>query len=228
MQQRVDELIAGFDQYVRAFNNANPFTGPSLYFHLKTVAVLRRLSAPSEALHCDEFFDYLYATLTAWGMHRMGPGGAKLADLQEIKQSFLAQEQSIRELESLSMSKISGFELPDIASKLWAVLDGLRVGAGGTKIVANSKALHHLLPDLMPPIDRAYTLRFFFNNTTLSQGDEAAFREIYPHFHEVAVACQGHIDRQVGSGPWNTSQTKVVDNAIVGFVSERLKGRKLP
>ncbi len=226
MQDRVDDLIAGFDRYVKAFDSANPFTGPSLYFHLKTLAVSRRLSAPSEALYCDEFFDYLYATLTAWGMHRMGPRGAKLVDLPKIRQSFLGQERSIRELESLCISRIPNVELSGTVSRLWAILDGLRVGAGGTKIVANSKALHHLLPDLMPPIDRAYTLRFFYDNTALNQGDEVAFREIYPHFHRVAVSCREHIDRHVGSGPWNTSQTKVVDNAIVGFVLERLKGNK--
>jgi len=224
MQDRVGKLIAGLDRYIEAFNSANPFTGPSLYFHLRTLAVLRSHSAPSEALHSDQFFEYLYATLTAWGMHRMGPRGAKLLDLPEIRQSFLGQEQSIRELESLSISKICSLELPGVASKVWAILGGLRVGTGATKIVANSKALHHLLPDLVPPVDRAYTLRFFYNNTTLNRGDEAAFKGIYPHFHRVAVACQEQIQGHLSSGPWNSSQTKVIDNAIVGFVLEHLKG----
>ena len=233
MRDRVDKLIAGFDKYMEAFSSSNPFTGPSLHFHLKALAVLQRHPAPSAVLHCDEFFDYLYATLTAWGMHRMGRGGAKLADLPEIKQSFLRQEQPIRELESVSISEILSLDIPSLTSKLWAILDGLRVGIGETKIVANSKALHHVLPEVVPPIDRAYTLRFFYNNTNLNRGDEVAFKEIYPHFHRVAVACQEQIQRHLGSGPWNTSQTKVIDNAIVGFVSEHLKGkptarRKLP
>ena len=30
-----------------------------------------------------------------------------------------------------------------------------------TKAVVDSKALHHLLPDLIPPMNRAYTGRFF-------------------------------------------------------------------
>jgi len=83
--------------------------------------------------------------------------------------------------------------------------------------VANSKALHHLLPALVPPIDRAYTLRFFYADTTLSKGDEATFKEIYPYFHRIAVARREQITSHLGTG-MNTSETKVIDNAIVAFV----------
>jgi hypothetical protein len=223
MQDRVDHLIADFAQYVEAFAKANPFTGPSWHFHHKTLAVLRQHRRPCEALDCDEFFEYLYATLTAWGLHRMGPRGAKLLDLSEIRETFIGQKEAIRDVQSLSIISIATAELPAIVSKLWTILRSLRVGAGETKIVANSKALHHLLPHLVPPIDRAYTLRFFYNNTALNQGDEVAFGEIYPCFHRIALARQEQIRGHIGRRPWNTSQTKVIDNAIVGFVVKHLR-----
>ena len=224
MERRVTDLIAGFDQYVQAFSDGNPFTGPSIYFHHKTLAILRQHSTPCSALHSDEFLDYLYATLASWGMHRMGPRGAKLADMSQIKDSFAHQEASIREVQSLSMCTIPSADVAHVTSRVWSILDGLGVGASGTKLVANSKALHHLLPALVPPIDRAYTLRFFYNNMMLSKGDEATFKEIYPRFHRIAVACRDQIASHLGTG-LNTSETKVIDNAIIGFVRTQLPRR---
>jgi hypothetical protein len=37
------------------------------------------------------------------------------------------------------------------------------------KIVGGSKALHHLLPELFPSIDRRYIILFFFQSNNLSQ-----------------------------------------------------------
>jgi hypothetical protein len=43
----------------------------------------------------------------------------------------------------------------------WATLRqislGLRVMASGTSLVGNSKVMHHILPNIVPPIDREYT-----------------------------------------------------------------------
>jgi hypothetical protein len=113
-------------------------------------------------------------------------------------------------------------EVTSVSEQVWAVISGLNIGCGLTKIVAGSKALHHVLPALVPPIDREYTIRFFFHHKSLSQGDKIAFREIYPRFHRIAVACRGQIQGRIGRG-MNTSATKVIDNAIVGFVRSKLK-----
>jgi len=224
MEERVELLIGKFDYYVQAFNERGLFTGPSLYFHLKTLETLHKYSRPSEALGDESFFDYLYATLTAWGLHRMGPVAAKLVNLEEMKKSFRSQEQGLHDLEFLRITDISERSVTSIVSKLWVILHGLKVSISRTKIVANSKALHHVLPDLMPPVDRQYTLRFFYNHTTLNEADEAVFREIYPCFRRIALACKANILDHLGSG-MNTSQTKVIDNAIIGFVLKELKGK---
>jgi hypothetical protein len=225
MQERVDRLIADFERYVEAFDKANPFTGPSVYFHHKTLAILRQHGTACSALHSDQFLDYLYATLASWGMHWMGPGGPKLAKMSQIKDSLVAQEASIREVQSLSMCTIPSAHVSHVTSAVWDILDSLWVGTSRTKLVANSKALHHLLPDLVPPIDRAYTLRFFYDNKTLSKGDEATFKEIYPYFHRIAVTRREQIMSHLGTG-MNTSETKVIDNAIVAFVRTHLVKRR--
>jgi len=224
MQGRVESLIEHFDEYVGVFNQRNLFTGPSVYFHSKTLEILRKYSKPSEVLVDDLFFDYLYATLTAWGLHRMGPGLAKLAELEDIKESFRKLKGQISKLQCVEITSIHDSNITPVTSDLWEVLASTRVSISKTKIVANSKALHHILPDLMPPIDREYTLRFFYNHTTLNQGDEVAFKEIYPYFHKIASACRDKIMSHIGFG-MNTSQTKVIDNAIVGFVLKELKNK---
>jgi len=222
MQKRVESLIEHFDEYVEVFNQRNLFTGPSVYFHNKTLEILRSHKKPSDALLDDLFFDYLYATLTSWGLHRMGPVRAKLTELKDVKESFRKMKEQITVLECLEITNIQEGNITSITSNLWEVLANTRVSVSQTKIVANSKALHHILPELMPPIDREYTLRFFYNNTNLNQSDEVAFKEIYPYFHKIESACKDKIMSHIGVG-MNTSQTKVIDNAIVGFVLKELK-----
>lgn len=223
MERRVKTLIEQFDRFVRIFDQRNLFTGPSVYFHTKTLEIQQRYSTPCDALRDDLFFDYLYATLTAWGLHRMGPGSTKLAEIGELKTSFERQKERIRALQPFELDNIPNDELGSVTLALWDVLDNLQVGVGETKIVAGSKALHHLLPNLIPPIDGEYTLRFFYNNrgTALNQGDENAFKEIYPYFCQIALSCVKEIGKHIGHG-MNTSKTKVIDNAIVGFVLQEL------
>jgi len=36
MNERVEQLIEAFDDYVETFNDRNVFTGPCLYFHSKS------------------------------------------------------------------------------------------------------------------------------------------------------------------------------------------------
>ncbi len=126
-------------------------------------------------------------------------------------------------LQSIEIDNIPSDKIESITQSLWDVIDNLQIGKGETKIVAGSKALHHLLPNLVPPIDSEYTLKFFYDNrgTALNQGDSTAFREIYPHFHKIASTCSNAIGKHIGHG-MNTSKTKVIDNAIVGFVLKEL------
>lgn len=222
IEERITELIEDFDGCCDAFDQANLFTGPSAYFHSKTLALLRQHKSAGDALLDRAFLESLYATLTAWGMHRMGPGGAKLVEFPLFSDSFRRLEQPIRKLSVLVLADLPMEEVQSVSEQVWAVISGLNIGCGLTKIVAGSKALHHVLPELVPPMDREYTLRFFFNHKSLNQGDAVTFREMFPRFHRIAVECRGQIQSRIGRG-MNTSPTKVIDNAIVGFVRSKLK-----
>lgn len=222
MRERVDKLKQEFSECLDHFDGAQLFTGPSTHFHFKTLAIRRKHPTVVDTLNDDDFFESLYATLTAWGMHRMGPGNAKLTELVEIKKSFRQLSNNIDKMESLTITELDANDIYKVTDEIWKIIANLKVGIGETKIVANSKALHHLLPSLVPPIDREYTLRFFYNHTTLNQGDEKAFKEIFPYFHQIGMARKKQIAARLGTG-MNTSESKVIDNAIVGFGRKYLK-----
>jgi hypothetical protein len=108
-----------------------------------------------------------------------------------------------------------------VIGEVWKLIERLRVSVAEARIVANSKLLHHILPDLVPPIDREYTFRFFYERTTLTTiGEGLAFREMFLRLLRIGHRNKQAIETAPRAG-WNTSASKIVDNAIVGYVIPR-------
>lgn len=223
MEDRVSELDAGFRRFVDVFGQSERFSGPSWYFHRKTLARGATHASIESLLEDDLFFDALYATLTAWGLHRMGPGNTKLRNLDDIRSSIREQSERLVELRPLRITDIADSDIPRIVDRVWAVLTALRVSIAKAQIVANSKTLHHLLPDLVPPMDREYTFQFFYGRNMLSVDERTAFREMYGRLIRVATHQREAIAALLDH-TWNTSAAKVVDNAIVGYMIAREGG----
>src|SRR5580704_12596422 len=101
--QRVGELIENFDACCDAFDGKLLFTGPSLYFHMKSLALLRQHKAVSDAIADDSFLEAVYATLTAWGMHRMGPGNTRLEDFPRFVATIRSMQDPIQELSRFTL-----------------------------------------------------------------------------------------------------------------------------
>jgi len=83
------------------------------------------------------------------------------------------------------------------------------------RLVSNSKVMHFVLPDLVMPMDRENTLRFFFGNTGESP---SRFLDI--------MDCSYHVARKIDlrrflDKKWNQSITKVVDNAIISAMNSK-------
>jgi hypothetical protein len=223
MDKRVQELIRGFSNFVKIFEDSGRFSGPSIYFHRRTLERLRAHGSVTEALGDDAFIESLYATLVSWGMHRMGGRGARMVDFDAFKASLLSQQERIEQLRDLRLSQISTTQLAAITRDLWSIISDLNIGVGETKIVIGTKTLHHVIPELVPPMDRRYTLRFFFEHTNMNQGGQMTFAEIFPRFHHIAKTSAEEIASLIGIGPMSTSSTKIIDNAIVGYGIERLR-----
>lgn len=222
MNDRVNELKQNFEGFVEYFDKTPLFSGPSLYFHKKVINILSQ-NGLQKAIGDDLFLEYLYATLASWGLHRMGETNTKLVDFENFKSSIQANKDEILKLKDEKITQLNSDTT--LTGNLRALIDNLKIGEGETKLIFNSKTLHHLLPNLIPPIDRQYTLLFFYNSTGPPY-IENCFSEIYPKFVEIALSCKDNIVKMVGKG-FHTSETKVIDNAIVGYVLKKnLKGQK--
>jgi hypothetical protein len=110
-------------------------------------------------------------------------------------------------------------DVPVVGEKAWQVISSIRASTSETQIVAGTKVLHHVLPDLIPPIDRQYTFRFFTGQKTVPAGDRQAFLDWFPYLAEIGRRCRRPIDDAMRRGaPMAAGRAKVIDNAIIGFM----------
>ena len=212
-QGRVEDVLANAQRFHDAFYQAKPFGGPSLHFHKRA---LETRQSPSDERHLE----YVYATLVSWGMHRMGKGGSKMEEFESFRQSVNPLKERIAEAQQ--------FAPENMGSEEWAVLEGIfrgiKVMESGTSLVGNSKVMHQMMPNVVPPIDREYTLRYLRGNKTISNSIDLEWDMmkgiISGFFLEVAR------DAQFGSKaaawvarqeeyPWDTSVMKVIDNLVI-------------
>src|SRR4051812_22935592 len=114
MDERVRRLELEFPRFVTLFEKAQRFSGPSLHFHRRAIDRRRALGSAEKAVRDEEFMEMLYATLTAWGMHRMGPTKTKLRNLSDIRQNISLHAQEIGSLDNIYLTKLSSDELAPV------------------------------------------------------------------------------------------------------------------
>lgn len=97
-----------------------------------------------------------------------------------------------------------------VVQALSSLYDNLMLMQSNGKLVSNSKALHFVFPDLCPPMDRTNTLQKLYGNTAESRNK---FLEVLEFAYDIIGGLQNphqYLDQQ-----WNTTETKIVDNAII-------------
>ena len=106
----------------------------------------------------------IYATLTAWGMHRMGDSETtktKLTDWERFSTSLARQAEGLRQFTRYRLLDMTEMEYTNAILQLRQYYSKLELSVSDATVVANSKTLFHLFPEFVPPIDRQYTVRFF-------------------------------------------------------------------
>lgn len=208
------DLLANADRYHEAYYRAETFGGPSLYFHQRS---LDTRQSPASLSHLE----YVYATLSSWGMHRMGTGGSKMRPFSVFRASVEPMQDKIARAQQLAP--------PAIDDAAWALLkeifQGIKIMASGTSLVGNSKVMHHMMPNIVPPIDREYTLRYVCGNTNIANDldkEWQTMRDIIGGFF-IPVAADAAFAAKAarwisdtGAYPWDTSVMKVIDNLLIG------------
>lgn len=215
VEKRKDKLCANFLSYLQEYERNPPFKKyGQLEFHDKTIKKRRELCTVRRTVFNDQFVENLRETLVAWGVNR----GGRLVGPVEL-QNILRDHEMITMFEALERFHIDDQSLDEteIANRLWHMVQVLNVSTAQNKVVSGTKTLHHLLPDLVPPIDRKYTSVFFQWHSQFQNRPERVFKDIYRGFVEITRRSN---PAQYVNGGWRTSKTKVVDNAIVAFCSQ--------
>lgn len=210
----LERLARNFAYYVEAFDVEPQFGGTKLAAHRRCLELRRQLGSLSCAVHDEAFISSVVAVLHEWGLDRRG---SKLVNRKEFSRALLKALPTMEPLESVA---IDDDDLPaDVPLKIWRVIYNLGVTKNKAKIVAGTKTLHHLLPDLVVPMDRTWTGRFFGIDDWQS-GQRQTFLTIFRAFRFIAT--QAHQQKFVTGHRWRTSQTKLIDNAVMGYCRPHL------
>jgi len=228
-----DELIKNVHHYYeRSLRIVKGFGGPSIYFHIQAVK-----SQEADFLS-DRHVEMIYATLASWGMNKMGDPEitkTKMVDFSEFKQSIVKHSETLQHLSTLSMNLCDQERYGKYIDDLKQIYSTLKVSVAEATIVAHSKTLAHILPNLIPPIDRQYTIRFFtqeyrnfftksgkYRPVYLPGGIDAQFVDFKRYCCRIKALydkCDNKlfvIDRET----FNTSYPKIMDNLIMAFVKD--------
>lgn len=219
---RINNLCDNFSSYNKSAIEAYRLDSPARHFHIKTINRLK-CHKDFESVFGDEvFFDYLYATLVAWNMDSQG---AKLCGFEQFIKTICNNHQQIAELNKHSLRSlidedaINSGAFAHAIERINTVLSSLRISETESWLVANTKVLHHLLPGLIPPVDRKYTLKFFFDSTAVKKRDKSnnQFFEVLEQYLYIYELVSDEVENMVDESSFNSSSTKVIDNAIIGY-----------
>lgn len=200
-------LVSGYD--VKA-----PFRrSGQLGYHRRTILARRSAGSAAAALGDDEFLSLLHLTLQKWGI---GARGSRLLPPEEFASALRRSREEIVALDQLSIDDPS-LDVSRTSRRLMGIIERLGIVDNKAPVVACTKALHHLLPDLVVPIDREYTQTFFgWSNPKFQYGQRECFTQAFRAFAD--VACDTNPQQYVRETGWHTSRTKVIDNAIVALL----------
>lgn len=204
-------LVDNFETFLEAYDLYCPFVRHGqLQYHAETIRLRRELGSAKAALANQTFQRALYATLQVWGI---GSRASILRPFGEFVAALHANAKTIEELDGVAIDQPS-LDVNAVGTTLARLAQSLDIVDNQVRIVPGAKALHHLLPELVVPIDRTYTQQFFeWANPTLQRFPERCFREAFTSF--ASVARQANPAQYVGK-EWYSSRSKVIDNAVVG------------
>lgn len=208
---------AAFMSYVKKYyRRKSNFPNSSIYFHNKVIKMIRRTKDYGSLIKDRLFLEFVYATLATWGMDRLD-GGARLVKFEVFQKSVKENSILLKELSNYKIQRLGNNRKREVKAKLSLLFNKLKV-MKSKKLVGVSKALHHLLPDLVPPIDGTYTLNFFYGNGSYDKSNQnKKFLEIFDEYYKISrklLLKKSDLKRKE-----DTSIPKLLDNAVIGFKS---------
>lgn len=235
--QNLKDIINEFDYYFdKTKDLGKQFGGPSIYFHVECI------NEQQTNWLSKRHLELIYATLTSWGMHRMGDPKitkTKLVDFDEFSNSILRHERFFNTWNSTSIDKLNEYDYSSFLDDLEEIFIDMSISVSNTIMVANSKTLCHILPNLLPPVDRQYTVRFLRYKKENYRTKNGSFRVItlplgaknqFGMFREICMICKHMVQRiplgqmHVDKRSFNSSVPKVFDSLVIAYVRNAKEG----
>lgn len=185
---------------------------PGWYLYRKVVA-----EADIGARLTQHFIELVYTTLIAWNMDSRR---ARLAEFDVFMNSIVSRRESFQRLASFRVELLTQGEMESmLASDAYELFYNLDLVADSKpRLVTCSKTLHFFLPDLFIPIDRTYTLNYFYGNSNIPAAVDRQFKK----FREIHLECRrfaSSVDlAQFLNQRWNANVPKIIDNTIIGYM----------
>jgi hypothetical protein len=176
----------------------------------------RRLMQGGMNRFSTDYLEMAYVLLKAWGMDSRG---ARLASFDDFKRSIKDSKTEILKLSRLRIEEVDSFKTGSVHETLKHLFGSLKlVKNKKPKFVSFAKAMHFLCPDLVPPMDRKYTLGYFGQNQYALQDNERQFQLFIKIMEQYRLFNRKHplakrVDKQ---SRWNLNLPKVCDNIIIG------------
>jgi hypothetical protein len=213
-----------FMDLLKIHNKSYRIQDKAFYFYRDIIKMHQENKNVKELMNDDKFIKLLYETLDAWNMNSRG---STMVSFEEFKNSVESCQEEIAEMSRYSIENLNENDIEFIFSKVDILFNKLNITTQHSKIVGVSKTLHFLLPELFMPVDRTYTMNFFYNGYNYKKymkSEIATFKEIFKDFYRIIKDINiSKVD--IDNVRWNTSLPKLVDNALIEIV-KRKKRRK--
>lgn len=213
-KDKFDKLKKNYKTYLpKAEKAMDKFVNDALCFHKCTLQLQKK-----EFLS-ESHIDFIYKTLEAWGMNSRTTHLVSYVDFCNIIAEKILPN---KDLSTLRIEKLNEKEFEDILNRLTAICFELEITKTKSKIVASTKTLAHIFPNLVPPMDSNYTKNFFATNwyngkqDTIFKDIMRAMRDFYSDKKIVADARKLVKNNKKA----NTSLPKVFDNLIITYMNE--------
>lgn len=209
-----------FKRYVSLYNEMYRVDSDSKHLYIELIGKFRRSQEYRKLILKDSSYIQLaYRTLEAWNMNQRG---ARLADFRSYERSITENIERLSSLSRYRLETLNRAQSDSLLADLWVLFNNLVVMTTKARIVGVSKTLHFLLPDLIMPVDRANILSLLYLGGRYSsepQKEFADFKDILLAYSKLAQHL-GLSTVDVDGVGWNMSIPKLIDNAIIGFISE--------
>ena len=183
---------------------------------------------PRADILSDDFLELVYETLKAFNMNVKG---AKLSRPLSFKESLKKHGDIILSLSKCNLEQVDG----NLKKTIGTLFDELELVRTKAPLVTFSKTMHFLLPDLFMPIDRKYTIQYFYRHPPYKRANYGLHyltdtrkkqkERLFEVFEQFRLILHKHREvlKEESNSRWNRNIPKVIDNIIIAYVKKHME-----